>query len=552
MVDYIVVGGGSAGAVLAARLSEDPGTDVLLLEAGPSSHADEVRMPATFYTTWRTKWDWGYRTQPQPELGGREPDWPRMKALGGCSSMNAMIYIRAHPQDYDEWEQRYGASGWNFANVLPYFRRSERNSRRSLDPEYHGFDGPLSVEDRRWTHPLSHAWVAAAREAGLAANDDFNGARLDGAGMYQVTCRRGRRASTEAAYLRPARRRRNLDVVTGALVTSVDVEGGRAVGVTYRREGRTVTVRAEREVIVSGGAVNSPQLLMLSGIGPADHLREHGIDVVSDLPGVGEGLQDHPVVPLVWRTRGVRDLTEGMTPLNLARALLLGRGPLTTNAAEAGAFWSSIEGQAPDLQAVFAPAAYYDNVAADSDVRMMTSCTTVVRVHSTGTLRLKSADPTWRPSIDPAYYRDPRDLRAMLSGLRTQLDIARSAALAPHVDGLFLPQGPVGRLTDEVLIEHIRATTNTLYHPVGTCAMGSVVDAQLRVHGVEGLRVVDASVMPRVPRGNTNAPTIMVAERAADLIRGTAPDDAARTEADRRVDESRSAASTFESAGATA
>lgn len=520
MPAFIIVGGGSAGAVLAARLSEDPEVSVLLLEAGPSSHVDEVRMPAAFYTTWRTKWDWGYRTEEQPELGGRRTDWPRMKALGGCSSMNAMIYIRAHPDDYDEWANSYGAAGWGFADVLPYFRRAERNSRRSLDPEYHGFQGPLSVEDRRWTHPLSRAWVEAARQAGLPANDDFNGARLEGAGLYQVTCRHGRRASTEAAYLRPARRRRNLEIVTGALATSIDVENGRAVGVTYRHEGHTISRRAESEVIVCGGAVNSPQLLMLSGIGPADHLRGQGIDVVADVPGVGEGLQDHPVVPLVWRTRGMRDLVDGFSTLNLARAMVLGRGPLTTNAAEAGAFWSSIPGEAPDLQAVFAPSAYFDNVAADSDTRVMTSCTTVIRVHSTGSVRLRSGDPTWRPVIDPAYYRDERDLRAMLSGLRTQLEIAHSPALAPHLDGLFLPQGPEGRLTDEVLIEHIRATTNTLYHPVGTCAIGTVVDADLRVQGVDGLRVVDASVMPRVPRGNTNAPTIMIAERAADLIRG--------------------------------
>ena len=532
MPDYIVVGGGSAGAVLAARLSENPATSVMLLEAGPSSNVDEVKMPAAFYTTWRTKWDWGYSSVPQTQLHGRRTSWPRMKALGGCSSMNAMIYIRAHRRDYDEWDQRYGATGWSYDDVLPYFKRSEANSRASLSPEFHSFDGPLSVEDRRSTDPLTRAWVEAAVASGMPANDDFNGAELAGAGLYQVTCRRGFRASTEAAYLKPAQHRSNLTIVTGALVTAVDVVDGRAVGVTYRHKGEVLNVRADAEVILSGGAVNTPQLLMLSGIGPADHLREHDIPVVSDLAGVGGGLQDHPVVPLVWRTEGILDLMDRFTPRNTVLALLAGRGPLSSNAAEAGAFWSSMpdssdpDEAAPDLQAVFAPTAYYDNVARDSDARMVTSCTTVVRVHSTGTVRLASNNPTWKPLIDPAYYTDERDMRAMISGLRTQLDIAHQRPFSQYLGELFLPRELGDDPSDEALVAHIRGTTNTLYHPVGTCAMGSgpdaVVDEELRVQGVEGLRVVDASVMPRVPRGNTNAPTIMIAERAADLIRGGA------------------------------
>ena len=468
----------------------------------------------------------------QPELGGREPDWPRMKALGGCSSMNAMIYIRGHRRDYDEWAHSYGAHGWSYDEVLPYFRRSEHNFREGLSTTYHGTGGPLAVEDRRSTNSVSRSWVAAAIASGMPDNDDFNGENLDGAGLYQVTCRRGRRSSTEEAFLNPVLHRRNLSVVTGAQVTQILVEGTRAVGVSYRKGGESHVLHADAEVIVCGGAVNSPQLLLLSGIGPADHLREVDIPVVHELQGVGSGFQDHPVVPLVWRTQGVRDFRDGLTLRNLLLAKVAGRGPLTSNAAEAGAFWSSNPGstdpdeKAPDLQAVFAPSAYYDNVAKDSNERMATACTTVIRVHSAGTVRLKSKNPTWRPLIDPAYYADERDLRAMLHGLRTQLDVARQDAFSRHLKDLYLPHTVSGSPTDAELLAHIRDMTTTLYHPVGTCAMGnndeSVVDHELKVHGMQGLRVVDASVIPRVPRGNTNAPTIMVAERAADLIRGRA------------------------------
>ncbi|MDD9350167.1 GMC family oxidoreductase N-terminal domain-containing protein, partial [Mumia sp.] len=299
--DYVVVGAGSAGAVVAARLTEDPSVTVLLLEAGPPADADEIRIPAAFSTLFKTRWDWNYTTTAQKQLHGRRAYWPRMKALGGCSSMNAMIYIRGNALDYDTWRDAYGADGWGYEDVLPYFVRAEGNTR--LSGPYHGTDGPLRVEDRVFTHELTAAWVDSAVDSGFARNDDFNGASQEGAGLYQVTCRKGRRWSVVDAYLQPAMDRPNLTVLTGALATRVVVEDGRATGVAYAVAGTEQVARAEREVVLSGGAVNSPQLLMLSGIGPATHLREHGIDVVADLPGVGANLHDPPAVPLIWTTR---------------------------------------------------------------------------------------------------------------------------------------------------------------------------------------------------------------------------------------------------------
>ncbi|TWP38622.1 GMC family oxidoreductase [Leekyejoonella antrihumi] len=527
MSHYVIIGGGSGGAVLAARLTEDPATTVTLLEAGPSSDVDEVNIPAAFYTTWRSKWDWNYQITEQKQLAGRRGSWPRMKALGGCSSMNAMIYIRANPVDFDGWRDTYGAQGWAYEDVLPYFIKAEHNSR--LSGPYHGTQGPLRVEDRRTTHPLSHAWVESAVESGMRRTDDFNGAEQEGAGQYQVTCHKGRRCSTEKAYLQPARGRANLTVITDALATRIVMAGGRAVGVAYRHQGEDHTAYAEAEVLLCGGAINSPQLLMLSGIGPGAHLRETGVDVVADLAGVGQNLQDHPLVPLIWKTTGTTDLLDLNTPANLARAKFLGRGPLVSNLAEAGGFWRSREDlPAPDLQSVIAPTGYWDNAERESNQRLVTVGTTLINVASRGQIRLRSTDPRWHPEIDPAYYDRGEDLDAITLGVRQTFDIATSGPLARMLGPAFMPSADDGRrVSDQDLETHIRATTQTLYHPVGTCAMGTgpdaVVDAQLKVHGIDGLRVVDASVMPEVPRGNTNAPTIMIAERAADLIRGRAP-----------------------------
>ena len=519
--DYVVVGAGSAGCVLAARLTEDPAVSVLLLEAGPPADADEVRIPAAFSALFKTRWDWNYTTVGQKQLGGRRAYWPRMKALGGCSAMNAMIYMRGNRVDYDGWRDEHGATGWGYADVLPYFIRSEDNTR--LGGPYHGRTGPLHVEDRRYSHELSRVWVEAAVAWGLKPTGDFNGAAQEGAGLYQVTCKRGRRWSAADAYLDPAIDRPGLVVRTGSQATRIVLAGGRATGVAYRQQGTDRVAHAGAEVLLAGGAINSPQLLMLSGVGPAAHLRELGIGVVADLP-VGENLQDHPIVPLLWHTRGTTDLADFATPGRLAQWRLLGRGPLASNVAEAGAFFTSRDGlPAPDIQVHMAPTGFLDNGLREPAGRMFATGATLVSVASRGRLRLASADPLWRPEIDAGYFDDPADLDAMLAGCRTLLEIAGQAPMRRLAGRPFLPAG--GRdSTDEQLLGHVRDWAQTLYHPAGTCAMGSgdsaVVDPQLRVHGIEHLRVVDASVMPAIPRGNTNAPTIMIAEKAADLIRG--------------------------------
>jgi choline dehydrogenase len=524
---HVVVGAGSAGAALAARLTEDPTVSVLLLEAGGPADADEINIPAAFPNLFKTRWDWNYQTTEQKQLEGRRAYWPRMKALGGCSSMNAMIYIRGNRADFDTWRDAYGATGWGYDDVLPYFVRSEGNTR--LGGPYHGQDGPLHVEDRRYTHPLTTAWVESAVAAGFKPTDDFNGAEQEGAGLYQVTCRKGRRWSTAKAYLEPAAGRPNLTVRTGALVERVVVEGGRAVGVAYQHGAGTRTAYVDGEVVLAGGAINSPQLLLLSGIGPGTHLREVGVDVVVDLPGVGQNLHDHPAVPLVFRTRDTTDLLDHNNLVQFARAKATGTGPLTSNVGEGGGFWRSRDDlAAPDLQVHVAPTGFYDNGFHEATARSVTVAPTLVSVESRGTLRLRSTDPRWHPEIDPGYFDDQADIDAMTAGVRRMLDTVATGPLAEHVAGPGLPtmESWGADPTDAQIVEHLRTYTQTLYHPVGTCAMGgderAVVDPQLRVRGVDGLRVADASVMPMVTRGNTNAASIMIGERAADLLRGKA------------------------------
>ena len=522
--DVVVVGAGSAGCAVAGRLSEDPSLRVLLLEAGGSDDVLEVQVPAASYKNWRTRRDWNYTTDPQPGLDGRKLFWPRGKLLGGSSSINAMIYMRGAAADYDEWAELTGDPSWSYDNVLPLFRRMEDNARGA--DRFHGTGGPLRVEDLRSPHPWTQAVVESAVAAGYPRNDDFNGAALEGVGQYQVTQKRGRRWSSAAAYLHPAEDRPNLTVRTGALTTRVLVSEGRATGVEYRAGGRVHTVSATREVVLSGGAVNTPQLLMLSGIGPADHLREVGVDVVHYLPGVGSGLQDHPLVPIVSTVRSGKSLRLAESPVNLALWKTMGRGPLTSNLAEAGLFTkSSPDLPEPDLQMHFLPVKFWKQAEIDPDAEAFSTLVVLVHVHSRGTVRLRSADPTWAPAIDAGYLTDERDLDALVSGVEQARAIAATGPLADVLDEEWSP-GPAvqGR---EALREAVRSTLESLYHPVSSCRMGTddmaVVDSQMRVHGIDGLRVVDASVMPTLVRGNTNAPTIMLAERAADLILGRTP-----------------------------
>jgi choline dehydrogenase len=529
--DYVIVGAGSAGCVLASRLTENPDVRVLVLEAGPPDTADEIHIPAAVSQLFQGPYDWNYQTVPQQRAGDRSIYWPRGRVLGGSSSINAMIYIRGSRHDYDTWRDEYGCDGWGYTDLLPYFLRSEHNSRG--ESAWHGASGPLSVQDLRYKSGLTEAFVAAARNCGQAANDDFNGAQQDGVGFYQVTQQGGRRWSAADAYLHPAAARPNLTILTDALATGLQIEGGRALGVRYLRRGVEEVAWAEAEVILAGGAVNSPQLLMLSGIGPAAGLREHGIPVVVDSPGVGGNLSDHPIVTGMWATPRSRGLWEQAGPRNLARWQLMHSGPLTSNVAEAGGFWRSDPAlPAPDIQWHVLPVPYQNYGLADPAVRALSVLITLVAVGSRGRIRLRTADPRHKPAIDPAYLSDMADLGPLLSAIAQVREFAAARPLSKICQTELAPGD--GLRTEAELIDWIRSDITTIYHPAGTCAMGgdsvlaaskltSVVDTDLRVRGVERLRVVDASVMPTVPRGNTNAPVIAIAERAADLISGRAP-----------------------------
>ena len=516
MYDYVIVGAGSAGCVLAARLSEDSDVKVALVEAGSPDTAQEIHIPVAFGQLFQTKWDWDYLTDPEPGLDGRRRYLPRGKMLGGSSSMNAMIYMRGNRADYQEWEG-LGADGWGWDGVLPYFLRAEDNERGAS--QLHAVGGPLTVSDGRSRHVLMDAFLEAAEQAGHPRTDDFNGPEQDGVGYYQLTQRNGMRCSTAVAYLHPAMQRANLTVITDAHCTRILFEGDRAIGVELERGNQLSELRAEREVIISAGAYNSPQLLMLSGIGIAAELQAYGIQPRADLP-VGENLQDHLNVGLGYVT-DVETLISAQTEANVALLQTEGRGPLTSNIGEAGGFFRTVDGLAgPDFQIHAAPVMFVDEGLALPAQHAYGFGACLLRPTSRGKVFLRSLLPTAKPHIIHGYFTTEQDRAAAIRAMRVLLEIAAQPALTRVRRGdLRVPASD----SDADLLDFIQHHCHTLYHPAGTCAIGSVVDSELRVLGVEGLRVVDASVMPVVVRGNTNAPTIMIAEKAADLLRGRAP-----------------------------
>lgn len=522
-VDYLIVGAGSAGCVLANRLSADPRNSVLLLEAGGADTNPWIHVPVGYFKTMHDpELDWCYRTQPDANVAGREIDWPRGKVLGGSSSLNGLLYVRGQHEDYDRWAA-LGNRGWSYADVLPYFKKSE-DQERGADV-YHGVGGPLKVSDLRLRRPIADHFIAAAQEIGIPLNPDYNGASQEGVGYFQQTAYNGFRWSTAKGFLKPARSRANLRVATRAHACKVVFEGKTAVGVEYLQGGERKTVRARAEVILASGAIGSPQLLQLSGVGPARLLERAGVPVRLDLPGVGRNLQDHLQVRLVFRTRERTLNDEVNHPL---RKMWIGlqyalwrTGPLTLAASQVAIFTrSSPDVDRPDIQFHMQPLSADKPGEGAHPFSAFTSSVCQLRPFSRGHLEIRSPDPLQYPAIHANYLSDERDHPVVTGGIRVARRIAAAPSLAPHIVSEFTPGEQYQ--SDADLLEAARQFSQSIYHPAGTCKMGcdplSVVDDRLRVHGVARLRVVDASIMPELVSGNTNAPVIMIAEKAADMI----------------------------------
>lgn len=516
--DYIVVGAGSAGAAVAGRLSEDGGISVLLLEAGGPDSNPDIHIPARFSALFHTEDDWDYETLPQPGLKGRREYVPRGKVLGGTSSMNAMVYQRGHPSDYDGWAAR-GNEGWAYEDLLPFFRKMQHQERG--ESAHHGVGGPINVADPQDPNPLSLAFVEAALELGYKRNADFNDGDQEGFGIYQVTQKRGQRQSAAVGYLRPALSRSNFSAVTRAQVTRLIIEGQRCTGVQYYHEGAFKTALANREVIVCAGAINSPQLLLLSGIGPAAHLAEFGIPLVKDLPGVGQNLMDHIQVPLAYHCKLPVSLAGKDAPAQLALYEERRMGLLTSNLGESGGFVKLDRGRpAPELQYHFGPDWFVRHGFETPAGHGFTILVGLVGTQSAGALTLQSADPFAPPAIDFACLTEDVDVQVLLAGVKLGRKIAAASPFDRYRGAEFLPGENV--TAEDELVHFIREFATTIYHPTCSCKMGrdrlAVVDERLRVHGIAGLRVADASIMPHIINANTNAPCIMIGEKAAAMI----------------------------------
>ena len=530
MTDFIIVGGGPAGCVLANRLSEDPANAVLLLEAGGRDRHPLIHMPAGFAKMTRGIASWGWSTVPQKHMKDRVFWYTQAKVIGGGSSINAQIYTRGNASDYDGWAKEEGCEGWSYREVLPYFKRAENNQRYAND--YHGYGGPLGVSNPIAPLPICEAYFQAAQEMGIPFNPDFNGASQEGVGYYQLTQKDAKRSSAAVAYLRPIADRRNLTVRTNLLVTRVVVESGRAVGVEVvdRPGGQPQLIRADREVIVTSGAIGSPKLLMQSGIGPADHLKSVGIAPVHDLPGIGSNMQDHLDLFVIAECTGDHTYDNYAKLHRTAWAglqyLLLKKGPAASSLFETGGFWYADPTAGwPDIQFHLGLGSGIEAGVEKLKNPGVTLNSAYLRPRSRGTVRLASADPATMPLIDPNYWADPHDRDLSIKGLRLAREIMRQNALKPYVLREVLP-GP-SLESDDDLFDYACRSAKTDHHPVGTCRMGhgedAVVTPDLKVRGIEALRVCDSSVMPRVPSSNTNAPTIMVGEKGADLILGREP-----------------------------